>query len=106
MTTYLYLFPAYRAVEKIIYDEFVMDIENYPKTLLKILIGSFFGIFIFGTTLWLKIWEKLDRERIDWRKMVRQIPLGIFFTNKMLRNYIYHTTGIRIEPASYDDSWL
>jgi hypothetical protein len=105
MTTYMYLFPAYRTLESIIYNQFSDSIETYPSELFRKLMIIFVIIMVVGTWLWFKVWKRLDLERIEWGRMTRMIPILMFFNNKSLRNYIARYKNVKIEPMGYEESW-
>jgi len=43
---------------------------------------------VVGLSLWIKIQRLLKVQRNGWRRMIRLIPHNMFYSNKMLKDYL------------------
>jgi len=70
---------------------------NQIKDDLKILLIVFILILIIFVPLVIYFFlNKMEQERVEWRKVSRKIPSEILMNNKMLKNYIVKKSKITI----------
>jgi len=91
-----YWFPPFAKMSDLIRDQFIHESTALSHPSGKFILAWGVIFIVFGIAGWWIIRVAFERHRVAWKKMVRQIPISIVNTNKMLKSYLTATSGTRI----------
>jgi len=47
-------------------------------------------LVIVTRVIWITVSQRMDRERLNYRRMMRVIPVSIITSNRFLKNYLFN----------------
>jgi len=90
---YPFIYLSYEKIDVLIRNAMLKDFNNLNRSILGVMITFLVIYAVIGSWFAWKIKIALQKEMVDWRKMLRRIPYSNAKENQHLKAFLKKTTG-------------